>query len=254
MARLLDELISPGGALMVLFTGALWAVRRPRSALAWRAILGAAILYLLGATYAVPATLTGLWASGYRQFEASDVAGRPTAVVLLGGDAEQLVPKADHLPRAPTPRVLEAWRVYNLIAPQWIVSSGGSWNGGLPAPGSILMRDALVKLGVPASRILLESTSFDTHDEAVLVAPMLRSLGIEQIVLVTSAIHMRRSLGTFRAAGLTVVPAIAPDRKSLRGGWNDRFLPSRHGLELSSRLAHEVVGLPYYWSRGWWRR
>jgi len=48
---------------------------------------------------------------------------------------------------------------------------------------------------------------------------------------------------------MTAVPAIAPDPDSFRS-WGDRLRPSRHGLEMSAQLAHEVVHLPYYWSRG----
>jgi len=50
-----------------------------------------------------------------------------------------------------------------------------------------------------------------THDEAVLVAPMLKRLGVQRTILVTSAIHMPRSLGTFRAAGVDAIPAPALD-------------------------------------------
>ena len=152
-----------------------------------------------------------------------------------------------------TARVLEAWRVYGLIAPDWIVSSGGRLSNDSAEPSSAVMGDALLRLGVAESRILLESSSIDTHDEAVLVGPMLRSRGVEQIVLVTSAVHMPRSIGAFRAADINAVPAIAPDPDSFRP-WVDRYRPSVYGLELSAQLAHEVVGLPYYWSRGWWRR
>ena len=61
-----------------------------------------------------------------------------------------------------------------------------------------MMKTALVELGVPADRILLESTSQVTHDEAVLTARMLRDLEITSCVLVTSNLHMRRALATFR--------------------------------------------------------
>ena len=256
MARLLDNLISPGGVLVAFLAGAVWIALQPRSALARRVVLRVAILYTLAGTYAVPAAISNLWASGYHRFEASDVSGGPAAVVLLGGGTEQVSGWTDHTTATDpvtTARVLEAWRVYRLIAPAWIVSSGGAPGDPSSEPGSIVMRDALVRLGVPASRILLESSSLDTHDEAVLVGPLLRPLGIEQIVLVTAAVHMRRSMGAFRAAGMTAIPAIAPDPDSFRS-WGDRLRPSRHGLEMSAQLAHEVAGLPYYWLRGWWRR
>jgi uncharacterized SAM-binding protein YcdF (DUF218 family) len=140
-----------------------------------------------------------------------------------------------------------------LISPAWIISSGG-----LPDPGdraeasSFTMRDELVQLGVPQERIVLESASRNTYDEAVFIAPMLRSLGIQQLVLVTSDSHMRRSLGTFRAVGWNAVPAIAPDL-SLPTRWFWWILPTHGGLELSGEISHELLGIPYYWLRGQWR-
>ena len=34
--------------------------------------------------------------------------------------------------------------------------------------------------------------------------------------------------------------------------WRERWLPAERGLRYSAELAHECVGLPYYWVRGWW--
>jgi|SRR6266850_4455907 len=256
MSSLLYYLISPGGALLAFLGGAVWICLQPRSVLPRRVILAAAIAYTLAGTYAAPASVNRLWSSGFRRFEASDVSRRPAAIVLLGAGERQVSGWTDHVPAmtpVETARVLEAWRVYRLIAPDWIVSSGGRLSNDSAEPSSAVMRDALLRLGVAESRILLESSSIDTHDEAVLVVPMLRSRGVEQIVLVTSAVHMPRSIGAFRAADINAVPAIAPDPDAFRP-WVDRYRPSVYGLELSAQLAHEVVGLPYYWSRGWWRR
>ena len=80
-------------------------------------------------------------------------------------------------------------------------------------------------------RILLESMPQSTHHESVLIAPMLTFRGIKQVVLLTSASHMRRSMGGFRAVGVDAVPAIAPG-----GGPPDRWadwLPSTTSLEWS---------------------
>jgi uncharacterized SAM-binding protein YcdF (DUF218 family) len=83
------------------------------------------------------------------------------------------------------------------------------------------------------------------------VAPLLKSLAIDRVVLVTSETHMRRSLGAFRAVGVNAIPAIArgPDWPSR---WSD-WLPNTESLEQSGSVAHELVGMPYYWLRGWWR-
>jgi uncharacterized SAM-binding protein YcdF (DUF218 family) len=114
------------------------------------------------------------------------------------------------------------------------------------------MRTALVQLGVPATRILTESTSLNTRDQAILVRPMLDRLEAQQVVLVTSQVHMRRSLGAFRAAGITAIPAVAEDRGPDLS-WPLWILPSGSGLQTSAMAAHEGAGLVYYALRGWYR-
>lgn len=49
------------------------------------------------------------------------------------------------------------------------------------------MRDALVAIGVPPARIAVEAVSSTTHHEAVLIAPMLRDLHVDHLVLVMTA-------------------------------------------------------------------
>jgi uncharacterized SAM-binding protein YcdF (DUF218 family) len=102
--------------------------------------------------------------------------------------------------------------------------------------------------GVPADSILRESRSTTTHTNAVYTAQLCRERGIDRIVLVTSAWHMRRALATFRATGLTVVPAPADHQ-----GFHDPFtllsvLPDAEALRDTTRAVHEVLGLAYY---GW---
>lgn len=256
MGAFLYFLFSTGAVVVALAVSALWLGRRPGSKAARRFLLTAAIVYLLASTYVFPAAVARLWTAGYDRFVPEDIPNPgAVAVVMLGTGGDTVIGWDDRLPlmRAEqAARILEARRVFRTTAATWIVSSGGSPK--LPRtemPGET-MRDELVRLGVPRERILVETESLDTHQEAVTIAPMLRSLGVEHLVLVTSAVHMRRSVGAFRAQGWFAIPAVAPD-PGLGGTWSEWLVPSRGSLLLSSGLAHELVGLPYYWMRGWWR-
>jgi uncharacterized SAM-binding protein YcdF (DUF218 family) len=244
------------GMVAMFLVAAIWVYARPRSTTARRVLLGVAIGYAAASTFAVPDAVNRVWTRRYRPLVAQDVTRRPAAIVLLGGGEERIKGWSDRVPLmddVEAERVVEASRVFKLTDPEWIVSSGAaSVRDHPPIPTSVVMRDALVQLGVPSSRILLDSSSFDTHEEAVMIAPMLRARNIQQIILVTSAVHMPRSVGAFRALGMETTPAIAPDPGAFQG-WTETYLPSRRGLKMSSQLAHEVVGLPYYWIRGWWR-
>jgi uncharacterized SAM-binding protein YcdF (DUF218 family) len=256
MARVFYFVCSPDGALVVFLAAAIVGWTRPRSIATRRLVLLAAVIYATASTYAVPAALTRLWTISYRPFQGSDVSRRPTAVVLLAAGELQIVGWSDRMSLmsdVEAARVLEAWRVFKLISPDWIVSSGGRPpSDALADPSSTVMRDALVSLGVPPARILLESSSIDTRDQAVLTAPLLRSRGVEQVVVVTSDVHMPRSMGAFRAVGINAIPAVAPDPGAFKP-WLRRFHPTAAGLNLTSALVHELLGVPYYWSRGWWR-
>jgi uncharacterized SAM-binding protein YcdF (DUF218 family) len=150
-------------------------------------------------------------------------------------------------------RVLEAWRVYRIARPAWVISSGGLPTPDDPSePSSTNMRDMLVRLGVPAHQIVTESASRETHENALASAAIVRELHADAVVLVTSAVHMRRALGAFRAAGLQATPAAAPD-PWFQNTWHAWLLPTDHGLYFSGAVAHEVLGIPSYWLRGWWR-
>jgi uncharacterized SAM-binding protein YcdF (DUF218 family) len=258
VAELVRLFFSVTGLAGTLLAGAIWLRIRPASKAARRFLFAAAVIYLLASTYGVSYGVGRLLILGYDRFSADDAPGGRTAIVLLGsgsftardwsGGTYSIVDNAAAM------RLIEAARVFRLANPAWIISSGGlvSKTAGARSAGSITMRDDLVRLGVPESRIALESGSANTHDEAVLVKPMLATLGVEHVILVTSELHMRRSVCTFRAEGIEAVPAMA------RGifttlPWYLWVLPSEAGLTEAGLLAHELIGIPYYLLRGWCR-
>jgi uncharacterized SAM-binding protein YcdF (DUF218 family) len=255
MTSLVAFVFSPSGILVTFLVGAIWTAARPRSRRAHAFLIITAAGYVLCSTYLVAFGAASLLASGYHRFNRGDAPSGRTAIVVLGSGVDPVF-GWDEVMYLPSPiaasRALETVRVYNMLNPEWLISSGGNVDPDDAAePSSTNMRELLVRLGVPPRKILLQSTSRDTHEEAVLIASMVRSLGADALVVVTSAVHMRRSLGAFRAAGLNPVPAIAPDPGfRLRA---ERFVPGQRGLSLSREVVHEAFGIPYYWVRGWWR-
>ncbi|HSD39200.1 MAG TPA: YdcF family protein [Rhodocyclaceae bacterium] len=81
--------------------------------------------------------------------------------------------------------------------------------GGAPTglnPESTLMAETLkTDFGIAAK--WMETRSLDTEQNALNSAEILKKAGISRIALVTHAAHMRRAVGEFEAAGLTVTPA-----------------------------------------------
>jgi uncharacterized SAM-binding protein YcdF (DUF218 family) len=179
-------------------------------------------------------------------------AGDVPAVVVLGAGSRTAIGEEQRmgvLTEVGSSRVLEAARVYRLLGNPWVISSGGTARSDHEA-SAVAMRRALLHLGVSADRILLEGESLDTYQEAVAVSRMLRQLGASRFALVTTGLHMPRSLAVFRAQGLSPVPAVAPETWASTP-WSDLLRPSMTGLERSASAYHELVGLLYYWVRGW---
>ena len=64
----------------------------------------------------------------------------------------------------------------------------------------------LVTLGVAEARLILETKSRDTHENAAFTRDLVKPKPGEIWILVTSASHMPRAVGAFRKAGWTVLP------------------------------------------------
>jgi uncharacterized SAM-binding protein YcdF (DUF218 family) len=131
-----------------------------------------------------------------------------------------------------------------------LASGGGNQDDPDTPPYAMLMKDALVKEGVPAAMILSEQHSRTTHENALYSAQMLRSMGINRIILVTDAYHMLRAEKSFQKQGLQVVPAACGFRRFEKFNLVT-LLPNWEALGFGEDLLHESVGLIWYRLRGW---
>lgn len=248
----MDQLVQPlllALALTVLGALLLWHGRRVSGAgLVGIAVIG---LYLL----ATPLVSDLLVASLERRFPppATDELPDAGAIVVLGGGIEPAAPprNAANLTHA-ADRIRHGAALYHAGKSGWIITTGAR-----PYPGSgnnaaEAAADLLVELGVPRGDIVgrLESTS--TREDALAVSEVLRSHAIGDVLLVTSALHMRRALATFQAAGISAWPAPTDYEVTdppIAG--SVRWLPDFGAFHRSSRAWHEYVGMLYYGLRDW---
>jgi uncharacterized SAM-binding protein YcdF (DUF218 family) len=257
VADAINFIVSVGGLLCALLVATVWLLARPESGRARRFLPFVVLLYTAASVYGVPHLASQALAAGYRPLRPDNVDNRPTAIVVLGSGSftakDWNDSKFSIVDPVAASRVLEAVRIYRFLHPAWVISSGGTARkNDRRAPSGATMRDLLVRLGVPADKIIVEIESRNTHQEAEIIRRILAPLEIDQVVLVTTPEHMRRSVGTFRAAGIDVVPAIARDPFAA-DPWLDWLLPSQLGLTASSAVVHEVLGTAYYVLRGWYR-
>jgi uncharacterized SAM-binding protein YcdF (DUF218 family) len=141
-------------------------------------------------------------------------------------------------------RALELWRTGHA---RMLVISGGP----LPGGGSEAeeLRAALIRWGVVPEAILVEPRSRNTRENAIETARLVASANLHALLLVTSAAHVPRAVGSFRAVGLT--PDVLPvDRRgAARGDW----VPRASALARSTAALHELAGRLVYWLVGYTR-
>ena len=132
-------------------------------------------------------------------------------------------------------------------APVIVFGSTDSGVPGAPTEGA-WNRTRAIERGVPEPAAIAAERALYTSDEASNVAAELDKLGesgAKTIILCTSATHMRRAAGHFRALGLKVVPL--PCDFATRGpseGWSATLLiPRGQALSLVDLAAKEWLGM-----------
>ncbi|HET6554319.1 MAG TPA: YdcF family protein [Dyella sp.] len=229
--------------LFVLLLGAACLYR-----LRWRrtgnlVVAAAAVLFFGVGCGAVPRMLIRSLQSPYDVEPAIAWAPR-NAIVLLGagtvvaGD-EPLQPSyfADG-------RVLRAAQLYNACKAtgrecHLFVSGGDSQDHG--EAESVVYGRALRKLGIPEADMSFETRSMTTWQNAQFSRPLLASYAPQHMVLVTSGIHLRRSLLYFAHFGIEPQP-VAGDWLNARREW----IPDSWNYLLADAAMHEYLGILRY--------
>ena len=106
-------------------------------------------------------------------------------------------------------------------------------------------RQVLGGIGLDPSRVLYESKSRDSCEHAPQVRALVRPKPGETWVVVSSAMHMPRVVGCFRAAGWGEVVPYPTDYRVVLGGWEASTFRIAGNLELLDVALHEWVGLAY---------
>jgi uncharacterized SAM-binding protein YcdF (DUF218 family) len=238
-------LLTPGIVLLFMPSRVRWGRR-------WLTMV--VVLYAVCSSQAGARMLAGTLTGGYRPLSSAAEARGARVVVLLGSGSVNLRAAGRQLSSVNMPaglRVLETARLYDLLNGPLVIASGGvTESDGAAAPESVALRRALVDLGVPADRIVLESESKNTREEVIIVKRMLAERGESHFVLVTSPLHMRRSMLAFAAQGLYPIASpspLVPERSNGRS----MLLPDDLWLQVSDASFYEWLARGYYWWRGW---
>jgi uncharacterized SAM-binding protein YcdF (DUF218 family) len=259
LAELFKSQWIPGSATffvygLILATLLIYSGRRSAT---WgrRLLLALAITGYLLSTPLVASSLVYLLSSGYEPMDPGQTRIDIGAIVILGGGGSTVhygTDQLDMLSDQTSLRLLEGLRLYRKLSPAWLVVSGGTTDrAGVSAPESETMASSLIELGVSADHILIEGESGNTRDQAINLPPLLARYQVDHFVLVTSATHIRRADLSFRAEATGYLTSIAPSMSDTEPalGWSP--LPNAEALDTSRDVFREVVGLLYYFLRGW---
>lgn len=257
LSKLLPLFFYPLGLACVLMVVALVTLgKRPR----WAAgAITLALIVLLGASNG--------WVSSWlvRSLEAQippTVVPTAEAIVVLGGATKPALPPRPGVDLSEQgDRIFYAAQLYKQQKAPLIIVSGGriDWTR-RGTPESTDMANILSQIGVPASVIIQEPDSLNTYENAVNVRKILNERGIDQVLLVTSAMHMPRSLSIFKRQGIAAIPAPTDflvsnnQLQSLSSSPQATLLnlmPDSDRLEHFTRALKEYVGLVVYRLRGW---
>lgn len=179
--------------------------------------------------------------------------GAPDGIILLGGSLgpENSAARGEPALNESAERLTVMAELARRFPDIPIVFSGGNaslFPGG-PSEAQFA-RGILESFGIAPERIVLEDRSRTTAENAALTRDTVKPKPGSRWLLVTSAHHMPRSIGVFRAANFPV-EAYPVDWRTRSA--EDLWAPFRSiagGLARTDAAAHEWIGLFVYWLTG----
>jgi uncharacterized SAM-binding protein YcdF (DUF218 family) len=172
------------------------------------------------------------------------------AIVILGGMTRGVVPGTGSSDLGGSvDRLFQGAKLYRTKKAPFVILAGGG------VPGHVseaeLMAEVLAVLGVPRNAMLLESRSRNTYQNGVNILPILQAQGLDRVLLVTSASHMKRAIAVFEALGVDVIPAATDYQVVEKVPSCLDWLPDAESLSSTTKGIKEYVGLAVYLVRGW---
>ena len=113
-----------------------------------------------------------------------------------------------------------------------------------------VVRRIFARIGLDTTRIIFEDKSRNTYENALLSLAMIKPEPEETWLLITSARHMPRAVGTFRKAGWPNIVAYPIDFATDPNQPFESAFRLGHNLNYLSEAIREYMGLVYYWRLG----
>jgi uncharacterized SAM-binding protein YcdF (DUF218 family) len=247
IAKIVCFFLTPSNALVTITLAGLWLMRTKRAVLGRRlAATGAIGLFVAGLSPLGNALILPL----EDRFPTYRDAGSPVAgVIVLGGtyDTEATNARGQMALNETGERLIalgELARRYPEA--KLIYAGGGSEFTPDTTPEATLVENTVHQLGVAPGRILYDRKSLNTYQNAVYAKKLARPKASERWLVVTSAFHMPRTMGVFRAVGFEVVPYPVDYRTAGTASLFRPFAFVGEGLRRTDIATKEWIGLITY--------
>jgi len=210
-------------------------------------IFSATLLLLLSTLAPISDRLMQPIEANYEAFARSAKPVDYIVVLGCGHVNDDALPATSQLNICSLQRMAEALRIYQMHPEATIITSGAAFSQ--PQSNAETVKQALVELGVEPYKIIVEVFPKDTEEEAELIAPRVRNTNV---VLVTNADHMPRSVIYFERQGVSVIPA--PAGNWVKGlhqpkAWG-YYTPNAKELQQTTNAWYETLGRIVQWFKG----
>jgi len=259
LSKLLPLFVYPLGLAFLLLLLAVLSSANRKLSMAY-IILALAILWLSSTT-----GVSNLMARSLEwRYKPPEEIPTGEAIVLLGGGTEPAIyPRPGVEINGAGDRVLYAAQLYKDGKAPIILLSGGeiTWlNDGSATPAEDMAK-ILSSIGVPSEAMIIEDRSRNTYENALYAKELLGEKGINKILLVTSAMHMPRSVALFEAQDFEVTPLpvdysvvenqSAESQDSIFITKILNIIPNASNLALTTNALKEYLGTFIYQLQGW---
>ncbi len=223
----------------------------------WRGTAATLVVVALVWTYALatPAVSRALRADLEREFAPTQASKRPDAdaIVVLGGGVEPAAaPRYGPNLLQAADRVWYAAKLYRADKAPLIIATGQRPYRDRGPSAAEAQGEVLETMGVPQDAVITPGESTRTHTDARIVARVMNERDLDEVLLVTSALHMPRAYNTFVSQGVEVLPAPTDyEVTDIPYKGESPWLPSTESFWLSSKALHEYVGTAWYQYQGW---
>ncbi len=236
-------ILPPGVLILLLFLYGGW-LKFKRKRRGWATPVLIASLLWIFSIWPVSSPMVRYLESDFYNCEVP----RGDVIILLGGG---IVQGAPDLTGSGFPsdlllgRMVVAVRLQKRLDLPIIVTGGKAFD--VQDAEAPVVKRVLMDLGVPGNRIFIEDKASDTMENALFSKEICQENNFTSPILVTSAYHMKRSLLSFKKAGLDVAPYPAAFKSSphVQYHWYD-FIPNGGAFSSVSMAMHEFLGILFY--------